>query len=1264
MDERGWHSRPDVPYYEVDCSGQRILLSLPKVHVTLLDPEIAKYIAETRRLHQLGSTTEETYYPEIRDLLNTILRGTRLPFETRIATSEARSSGTDRPDFVLADSALFVGVFGEVKLPDVPLAVIAASTDGNNQIGRYLARTGVVLITNIRGFGLLACTPAYDRNPQEPVPPNRRELILTVDLWAGATTKGASRLHLDAEAVRQLVAIVERSVTDFAPLADPAGLAMVLARQARDAREALPADLRPVAPLLEDYRQALGLSFDVEDEKGDRFFRSSLVQTAFYSLFAAWILWDRSASSGKFGLEEAESYLRIPFLEQLFHDIRHPHYLRKLELAPHLDRAVATLNRVDRRLFRARMTFPTVDDESPTIAAITYFYEPFLEGFDPELRNDLGVWYTPPEVVRYQVHRIHHILKEELNRPRGLADPDVVVLDPCCGTGAYLLEVARCIARELRAEGDVDVVGLELLKAFEKRVMGFEILTAPFAIAQLQLYVLLAQMGVTPPKDHRLAIFLTNALTGWHDQGDIKINFPEMQEEFDASQAVKRSSQIIVILGNPPYDRFAGAAQAEEAELVAHYKGVELVEERAKDGQVKRDEFGRPRKKQRGQSLLYKEFGVRKQLLDDLYVRFLRLGEERIGEVADHGIVSFISNSSYLTGRSHPIMRHSLLSSFDGVWIDNLNGDKFKTGKVIPLGLPGEGKADQSIFTTDTDARGIQPGTAIVTWLKRPGRRKSTDRTEVRYRDFWGLANWKRRALLASLPSGETISESAVPRYQSVTPTKENRWRLSPHFEEAGYETWPSLEELFPINFQAVNPSRGLEGTVIDFDRKTLSERMRFYFEATSFDELIRRYPGFGVKRANYAPHEVWRDMRSTATFEEGRILPYLLFPFDQRWIYYSEHPHFLDRHGPEFARHRHGTEFLVAVPEPRKTTETRPLYSRTLVGLHVHERGSVAIPCESRSDDLISDRDANISEPTWRALRDHFGLAGKRRDSDARAFVGQLFRVALAILHAPACQADHKSALSADWAHVPIPRERKIFAKLVEMGNQVAQLLDASRDANDVIVRHLGRERAALLGRTRHIDDGRQISPSDLIVTVNYWGGARGRWLARSFTSDELPLPVWGERTGDLYINDDVLFANVPEAVWTYQLGGYPVLKKWLGYRQANRRDGSPLTDEERRWLRSIVQRIAGLLSLSDELDSLYSAAAENAFTTTDLGILSTSGKNFTLGRDSFAKISAVEGVHLSREMEKDFRDFDQRGLSAGDRRRAIVRKYGKKPA
>ncbi len=126
--------------------------------------------------------------------------------------------------------------------------------------------------------------------------------------------------------------------------------------------------------------------------------------------------------------------------------------------------------------------------------------------------------------------------------------------------------------------------------------------------------------------------------------------------------------------------------------------------------------------------------------------------------------------------------------------------------------------------------------------------------------------------------------------------------------------------------------------------------------------------------------------------------------------------------------------------------------------------------------------------------------------------------------------------------------------------------------------------------------------------VTITYWGGGKGRWKARPFRAEELPATdyseAWGEGTGDLFINDNAHFANVPEFVWTYQLGGYPVLKKWLAYRQADRRGGKTLTDEERRRLRQIIQRVAALLALAPQLNALYQEASANCFTSVELGI------------------------------------------------------------
>jgi predicted helicase len=150
--------------------------------------------------------------------------------------------------------------------------------------------------------------------------------------------------------------------------------------------------------------------------------------------------------------------------------------MESMDLNEVLDWAAATLNRVERGKF-----FDTFEERH----AVQYFYEPFLEAFDPELRKDLGVWYTPTEIVDYMVERVDRVLREELALPDGLADPNVYVLDPCCGTGAYLVSVLNRIAETLRQKGGDALLAQDLKEAAINRVFGFEILPAPFVVAHL-----------------------------------------------------------------------------------------------------------------------------------------------------------------------------------------------------------------------------------------------------------------------------------------------------------------------------------------------------------------------------------------------------------------------------------------------------------------------------------------------------------------------------------------------------------------------------------------------------------------------------------------------------------------------------------------------------------------------------------------------------------------------------------------------------------
>lgn len=96
--------------------------------------------------------------------------------------------------------------------------------------------------------------------------------------------------------------------------------------------------------------------------------------------------------------------------------------------------------------------------------------------------------------------------------------------------------------------------------------------------------------------------------------------------------------------------------------------------------------------------------------------------------------------------------------------------------------------------------------------------------------------------------------------------------------------------------------------------------------------------------------------------------------------------------------------------------------------------------------------------------------------------------------------------------------------------------------------------------------------------------------------------LKIW--QLAHLYINKDVYFRNVPAKVWSYELGGYPVLKKWLGCRHVTRMVGAPLLLGDVDHFRSMVRRIAALLAMHVTLDGLYERAAGDCFTAEDLGL------------------------------------------------------------
>ena len=718
---------------------------------TKLTTAVENYFTDLRSIRASGGATPElSYYPPLTNLLNAV--GSTLKPKVFCISAMAQQ-GADHPDFGLySASQIQKGKPRQGQLPESGVIEVKPATDDawltadGGQVSKYWGLYRIVLVTNTRDFVLLGEDAAG-----HPVKLETFRLADSADDFDQLLQKPRSFAR---DVGAGLGEYLSRSLSHTASLAEPRDLAWLLASYARDglARVEANGDAPSLATVRSALEEALGVKF--EGDRGAAFFRSTLVQTLFYGVFSAWVLWARQtpAPVGSFDWRTAVWHLRAPVLRALFQQLSDPGRLQPLGLVEVLDWTSAALDRVDRDAFFDRFN----EGE-----AVPYFYEPFLEAFDPDLRKQLGVWYTPTEVVRYMVARVDRALKDDLGIADGLAAENVYVLDPCCGTGAFLAETLRRIAANLEARGLGALTGARVKQAATKRVFGFEIMPAPFVVAHLQVGITMQSLDAPLADDdtERAGVFLTNALTGWDSSENKTIPFPELEEERERAGRVKQDTPILVILGNPPYNGFAGVAVDEEWDLLEAYKKPKLVQ------------LGDAR------------------ALNDLYVRFFRMAERRIAEKTGSGVVCFISNYSWLDGLSFAGMRERYLEAFDEIRIDCLNGDKYKTGKTTP-----DGKPDPSIFSTPEDPVGIQVGTAIATLVRKA---EHVPAATINFRHLWGQA--KREELTA------TAEAETATLYGTVDPILPLGLPFNPTQITEDWFDWPSLLELFPKSFPGVH---------------------------------------------------------------------------------------------------------------------------------------------------------------------------------------------------------------------------------------------------------------------------------------------------------------------------------------------------------------------------------------------------------------------------------------------------------------------------
>ena len=1041
-----------------------------------LTTAVETYFAELRRMRATGGGTgERSTYPALRDLLNAV--GDTL--RPRVfCVVEMANQGAGQPDIGLYAAAQRQrGRPREGQIPERGVVEVKPADDDawltaeGAQVTRYWNRYRLVLVTNTRDFVLVGQNTAGNAVKLETF-----RLTSTAEEFA-------RRLEAPREFARQVGAglgeYLCRALSQSAAIADPKDLAWLLASYARDslARVEAAGD----APSLTTLRGALeeGLGVRFEDERGAAFFRSTLVQTLFYGIFSAWVLWARQTPrpTTPFDWHTAVWHLRAPVLRALFQQISDPGRLRPLGLVEVLDWTAAALNRVDTDAFFDRFN----EGE-----AVPYFYEPFLEAFDPDLRKQLGVWYTPPEVVRYMVARVDKALKDDLGIADGLAAENVYVLDPCCGTGAYLAEVLRRIAANLREQGQGALTGARVKQAATTRVFGFEIMPAPFVVAHLQVGLTMQELDA-PLADNdteRAGIFLTNALTGWEPTVQEPLPFPELEEERNRADAVKQQTPILVIIGNPPYNGYAGMAVEEERELSEAYRITRRV--RRPEG--------------RG--------------LNDLYVRFFRMAERRIAEETGRGIVCFISNYSWLEGLSFTGMRERFLEAFDVIHIDNLNGDRRKTGKTTPDGAP-----DPSIFSAREDPVGIQVGTAITTLVRKADHAPTET---VGFRHLWGQA--KREELTAT---AETEPDAL---YGSIEPNLSLGLPFAHMTVSDAWHDSPSLTDLFPAWFPGVQTNRDTFLVDTDFDR--LRQRVTDYYNPNlSHDEIAQHYPS-AVKNTT-SVRIGGRPLRDMLLARGGPLetgfVRYAYRPFDVRWLYYLPDPGLVADPSVRYQPHVFAGNLWLVFQRAARPDFSPPLLISDIGDLNQMNSRVYCVPMWLRDDAFGEDvggvrRRPNLSPAAERYL-ERLGLS-----------VEYLFYHALAVLHAPAYREANAGALRMERPRIPLPGwpdgdgAADELAASVVRGRELAALLDSDTPVPGVTTGALRPAAAAIA--VPATGSGRNMTAADFALTAG-WGHygtgdavmpGQGRVTEREYTADERTalggaIAALGETTFDIHL-------------------------------------------------------------------------------------------------------------------------------------------------
>jgi hypothetical protein len=581
--------------------------------------------------------------------------------------------------------------------------------------------------------------------------------------------------------------------------------------------------------------------------------------------------------------------------------------------------------------------------------------------------------------------------------------------------------------------------------------------------------------------------------------GETDETLPELQAEQDAANQVKQSHKILVILGNPPHD--------------------------------------------------------------GSYLRFFQMAEQKIA-AQEQGIICYLSNHAWLDALALAGMRERYLELFDQIWVDALNGDKYRTGNLTPTGEP-----DPNVFSTKSNRQGTRAGAAVTLLVRKQPHLKID---KIKFRNLWGKT--KLSQLLATPPS-EVI-------YQELAARSEPGFSFMPPQDLSDYPTWPLLSDLFPVSFPAL-PTPAPEAAALPSKQHDLNGNELIKYAYRPFD-LRRIRPPFETGILN----EKQRDL--IAVSQANNLL-------------------------------------LICAKKMEAGQEGAPFYTTGLLAdKYLIRSGGVCFPITLKGlaaaqhplfDQLPQRVTANLSPEAHKYLL-NIGIPDPDADEESACLVGHH---ALAVGYAPEYLLENEGGLRQDWPRIPLPNNKITIRKSALLGQKIAALLNIETPVPGVTTGSIRPELKSVAILTRI--NAEDLNPELDLVMTTAWadnrrnGAARieGQLVERDYTPPERAAiekgaaalgmtldqldDYFGATTCDIYLNESVYWANIPRRAWEYRIGGYPVIQHWLSYRDRQSL-GRALTSKEAQELSGIARRLTALVLMEAALDANYQAVKQASYT------------------------------------------------------------------